>query len=51
MYLFCNLHTPKWHILHFWEVVGGGGIAIGRPLGVPCAKEEEEQINVVLFVA
>jgi hypothetical protein len=24
--------------------------AIVRPLGVPCAKKEEEQINLVLFV-
>jgi hypothetical protein len=24
--------------------------AIGRLLGVPCAKKEEEQINIVLFV-
>ncbi len=23
MQLFCNLCTPKWHILHFWEVVWG----------------------------
>jgi hypothetical protein len=27
------------------------GSAIDRPLGIPCAKKEEEQMNIVLFVA
>jgi hypothetical protein len=25
-------------------------LSIGRPLSIPCAKKEEEKINVVLFV-